>query len=124
MLEPQFDSLNTARKGVLKSGIFGAPKVGSRKRVGSGINFSALPDSNASSTFMFPFIPDLGLVFGDIAETDEEASMGENTICVGDYRAVQHPGVSSVFRSSKSDIFSALEWKKHQGNPYLKGARK
>ncbi len=29
-----------------------------------------------------------------------------------------------LFRSSKSDIFSALEWKKHQGSPYLKGARK
>ena len=32
MLEPQFDSLNTARKGASKSCIFGVPKVGSRKR--------------------------------------------------------------------------------------------
>ncbi len=36
MLEPQFDSLNTARKGASKSGIFGVPKVGSRKRNASG----------------------------------------------------------------------------------------
>ena len=36
MLEPQFDSLNTARKGASKSGNFGTPKVGSRKRNASG----------------------------------------------------------------------------------------
>ena len=41
-----------------------------------------------------------------------------------DSRAVQHPGVSSTFRSSKSNVFSALEWKKHQSNRSLKGARK
>ena len=30
ILEPQIDRLNTARKGALKSHIFGAPKVGDR----------------------------------------------------------------------------------------------
>ena len=33
IVEPQIDSLNTARKGALKSYIFGAPKAGDRWNV-------------------------------------------------------------------------------------------
>ena len=33
IVEPQFDSLNAARKGALKSHIFGAPKAGDRWNV-------------------------------------------------------------------------------------------
>ena len=37
IVEPQFHSFNAAYKGASKSGIFGAPKVGSRRRNASGM---------------------------------------------------------------------------------------
>ena len=65
-----------------------------------------------------------GILLPTGEETEDEELKEFTEVSKTNTRAVQHPGVSSVFRSSKSDMCSALEWKKHQGNPYLKGARK
>ena len=65
IVEPQIDSLNTARKGALKSHIFGAPKVGSRKRVGSVIAVAA---TAGKSCLVLPAREKRPAQFQDIAE--------------------------------------------------------